>query len=74
VDVISSEPETPEAARARQSSQNRAAIVLRILRGEQLDALSRELAIPTSKLAEWRDEGLEAMEARLKAGDMEQGT
>ena len=74
VDVISSEPETPEAARARQSSQNRAAIVLRILRGEQLDALSRELAIPTSKLAEWRDEGLEAMEARLKAGDTEQGT
>jgi DNA-directed RNA polymerase specialized sigma24 family protein len=74
VNVLSSEEESPAAARARQSSQNRSAIVLRILRGESLEALSRELGVPTAKLAEWRDEGLAAMEARLKAGDTEQGT
>ena len=74
VNVLSSEEESPAAARARQSSQNRSAIVLRILRGESLEVLSRELGVPTAKLAEWRDEGLAAMEARLKAGDTEQGT
>lgn len=74
VDTISGDVDSEDARRARQSSQNRSAIVLRILRGEPLEALSREFGVPTGKLAEWRDEGVAAMEARLKAGDTEQGT
>lgn len=49
----------------RWPGSRKAEVVLRILRGEALDAVGRELGVPTSKLAEWRDEALAAMTARL---------
>jgi len=42
-------------------------IVLRMLRGESLDELSREIRVPASKLSEWRDEFLRGGEASMKS-------
>ena len=55
------------AGKGRWSSQRKADVVLRLLRGEDLDALSRELCVKTSTLAKWRDDFLAAGEAGLTA-------
>ena len=59
---MSNEPE-----RGRWSSKKKAEVVLRILRGETLDALSRELKVSTAKLSEWREAFLEAGQQGLKS-------
>lgn len=41
-------------------------VVLRILKGESLDALSRELALPMHTLEKWRDKARDAMDAGLR--------
>lgn len=41
-------------------------VVLRILRGASLDALSRELGVEVSRLERWRDRALAAMEDGLR--------
>ena len=41
-------------------------VVLRLLRGEPVDALSREVAVPIYKLERWRDRGLAGIDAGLK--------
>ena len=41
-------------------------VVLRILRGESLDTLSRELAVEIYRLEQWRDKALSGMDAGLK--------
>jgi hypothetical protein len=41
-------------------------VVLRVLRGESLDALSRELGVEIYRLEEWRDKALSAIDAGLK--------
>jgi transposase-like protein len=46
--------------RRRWSSRRKTEVVLRILRGETLDALSRELGVSPGRLAEWRDEAIAA--------------
>jgi transposase-like protein len=53
--------------RGRWTSQRKADVVLRLLRGEELDAVSRELGVKTSTLAQWRDEFLASGQAGLKA-------
>jgi hypothetical protein len=50
----------------RFSARRKVEIVLRVLKGESLDELSRELAVPASRLSEWRDEFLRAGEASMK--------
>jgi hypothetical protein len=40
--------------------------VLRLLRGESLDALSRESHQPASRISEWRDEFLHGGEEAMK--------
>jgi transposase-like protein len=40
--------------------------VLRLLRGEELDAISRELGVTASTLSSWRDEFLAAGQTGLK--------
>ena len=42
-------------------------IVLRLLRGESLDALSRELALPIARLEAWHQEGLAGLHAGLSS-------
>ena len=52
--------------RGRWSTRRKAEIVLRVLRGEDLDALSRELGVTAARIAEWRDQFLAAGQAGLK--------
>ncbi len=53
--------------RGRWSSGRKQEVVLRILRGEDLDGLSRELGVTTARMAEWRDTFLEGGQASLKS-------
>lgn len=41
-------------------------VVLCLLRGEPVDALSRELSVPIYKLEQWRDRALAGIDAGLK--------
>jgi hypothetical protein len=53
--------------RGRWSSRRKTEVVLRLFRGEPLDAFSRELGVTPGKLAEWRDEAVEAIRVRLQS-------
>jgi len=48
------------------SAKRRQSAVLRLLRGEDLELVSRELAVPAAELSAWRDAFLAAGEASLK--------
>lgn len=50
----------------RWSPARKMAVVQRIIRGESLDALSRELGVEISRLESWRDRALKGMEESLK--------
>jgi len=50
----------------RWSANKKQDAVLRLLRGEKLDVLSRELRVEAHRLAAWRDEFLAAGKAGLK--------
>jgi len=41
-------------------------VVLRLLRGESVDALSRELGVPIFRLEGWREAALAGVDAALK--------
>src|SRR5262249_41502352 len=58
---------TPPADRGPSSSPRNPAIVLRLLRGESLELLSRELGVPAATLAGWRDDFLAGGQAALKS-------
>ena len=48
------------------SARRKQGAVLRLLRGEDLELVSRELAVPAAELSAWRDAFLAAGEAALK--------
>ena len=53
--------------RGRWSVGKKRAAVLRLLRGESLEAVSRELRVPAVRLTQWRDDFLEGGTSRLLA-------
>ena len=53
--------------RGRFSSPRKTAAVLRLLRGEDLELLSRELSVTAATLSEWRDDFLAGGQAALKS-------
>ena len=55
------------AERGRFSSRRKTEAVLRLLHGEELDALSRELGVTGATLAQWRERFLAAGQASLKS-------
>src|SRR4051794_9936841 len=57
---------TPEPRR-RMSARRKQETVLRLLRGEDLELVSRELAVTAAELSGWRDQFLAAGEASLKS-------
>ena len=57
----------PRPERGRFSSQRKAEAVLRLLHGEELDALSRELGVTAATLAQWRERFLAGGQASLKS-------
>jgi hypothetical protein len=48
------------------SAKRKQSAVLRLLRGEDLELVSRELAVPAAEVSAWRDVFLAAGEASLK--------
>ncbi len=50
----------------RWSSGRKKEVVLRLLRGEPVDAISREVSVPIYKLEKWRDRALTGIDAGLK--------
>ena len=57
--------------RGRFSSRRKMEAVLRLVRGEELDALSRELGVTAATLSSWRDDFLVGGQASLKARTLE---
>lgn len=56
----------------RWRAKRKAEVVLRLLRGDALDTLSRQTAVPIPRLEEWRAQALAGMEQALQireAGD-----
>ena len=58
---------TPPPPPRRWRAARKAEAVLRLLRGESLDALSRALALPIARLEAWREEGLAGLHAGLSS-------
>ena len=55
-----------EKAIQRWSAARKREIVIRLLRGESLDAISREIGVEPYRLERWRAKALAAMDAGLK--------
>ena len=53
-------------SKPRWSAGRKTDVVLRLLRGEKLEELSRELGVEAHRLAAWRDEFLEGGKEALK--------
>jgi transposase-like protein len=53
--------------RGRWSSRRKTEVVLRALRGEDLDALSRELGVTAGTIAQWREQFLVGGQAAVKS-------
>jgi transposase len=58
--------EETRAGEKRWTAARKQEVVLRLLRGEPLDALSRELGVETYRLAQWRERALGGIEAALR--------
>jgi hypothetical protein len=48
------------------SFKQKAAIVVRLLRGEDLELLSREIGVTAAQISQWREKFLQAGQAALK--------
>jgi len=60
---------TPD--RGRFSARKKTKAVIRLLRGEDLDKLSRELGVTAATLASWRDQFVAGGQAHLKSRKVE---
>ena len=61
-------PEERRDGRGRWSAKRKAAAILRLLRGEDLETLSRELGVTAATLSGWRDQFLDG--ARQQTGQI----
>lgn len=53
--------------RGRRSARRKLEVVLRVLHGEDLDALSRELGVTAATLSLWRDQVLAAGQVAVRS-------
>ena len=67
-----SEVASPSEDRGRWSSQRKMEVVLRLLKGEDLDVLSRKLKVSTSRIVQWREEFLGGGQSALKSREPDQ--
>jgi len=56
----------PLPPKGRWSVRRKSEVILRMLAGESVDSLSRELGVEPYRLERWRDKALSGMEAGLK--------
>jgi len=61
----------PEREKGRFSSRRKMDAVIRLLRGEELDMLSRELGVTAATLSSWREDFLAGGQANLKSRSAE---
>ena len=61
------ESSQPSGERGRWSARRKREVVLRVLRGENLAALSRELGVTVGAIARWRDQFLAGGQATVKS-------
>lgn len=67
--------EKQKTARPRRwSAKRKAEVVMRLLRGESLDAVSRETGLPAAELSRWRDAFIESGQAGLKSRSSDPAT
>jgi len=59
-------PQGPLGPGQRWGAARKREVVIRLLRGESVDALSRELGIEIYRLEEWRNKALSGIEGSLK--------
>ena len=59
--------QVPPGERGRWSSRRKLEVVLRVLRGEDLDALSREVGVTAGAIAAWRDQVLAGGQAAVRS-------
>jgi len=64
--TVNSEETGDFRSKPRWSANRKLDVVLRLLRGEKLEELSRELGVEAHRLAAWRDEFIEGGKAGLK--------
>jgi transposase-like protein len=62
-------PSAPLLPGQRWSLARKREVALRLLRGEPIDALSRELGVEIYRLERWRDRALAGLDAGLKERD-----
>ena len=62
-------PGTGRHGKGRWSAKRKMAVVLELLRGEDLESLSRKYAVTAATLSSWRDAFLASGEAGLKIRD-----
>lgn len=67
VERSETEPTGAAGERGRFNSRRKLEVVLRLLRGEDLDVLSRELGVTAHKIAAWKEGFLRAGQAGLKS-------
>jgi len=60
--------------RGRFTARRKVEAVMRLLKGEDLDTVSRELGVTAATLSEWRDAFLSSAEAGLKSRERAQLT
>ncbi|MGH9071883.1 MAG: IS3 family transposase [Acidimicrobiales bacterium] len=58
--------------KGRWSTRRKMDVVLRVLRGEDLDSLSRELRVTAAAIAQWRDQFLASGQAGLRSRDSDE--
>ena len=65
----------PLGPKQRWSARRKREVALRLLRGEALEAVSREVGVEVYRLEQWRDKALAGMDEALKerGGDPLQG-
>jgi transposase len=64
--VMSKEQEVESTVPERWSARAKSEVVLRLFRGESVDAVSREIQVPVHEVETWRKEFLEGGAVRLK--------
>lgn len=55
----------------RMSVPRKRDVVLRLMRGETLESLSRELKVPAGRISQWRDAFIAAGEAALRSRELD---
>jgi transposase-like protein len=63
---------SPHGKPQRFSAKRKLQAVQRLMGGESLEAVSRDLGVPVARLSEWRDQALAAAESSLKAQPRDQ--